>query len=86
MGQFQNCRGGFFSGSLVYLLHLSLGREDSGWPEAPHSRSSTLQAMSGNPLLGLMRDDDKGLKVIETERSPVETHAGLILERPRESR
>jgi hypothetical protein len=35
VGQFQNCRGGFFSGSLMYLLHLSLGREDPGWPRLP---------------------------------------------------
>jgi hypothetical protein len=36
--------------------------------------------MSGNPLLGITRDSDKGLKVIETERSPIAPSAGLILE------
>jgi hypothetical protein len=39
-------------------------KEASGGPEASQSRSSTLQDMSGNPLLGMMRDGDKGLKII----------------------
>src|SRR5437016_8675328 len=42
--------------------------------------------MSGNPLLGITRDGDKRLKVIETERSPIAPGPGLILERPREGR
>ena len=36
--------------------------------------------MSGDPLLGLVRNFDKGLKVIETERCPIAPRAGLILE------
>ena len=42
--------------------------------------------MSGNPLMCLTRDSDKGFEVIETERSPVAPCAGLILERAREGR
>ena len=42
--------------------------------------------MSGNPLLGVTRDGDKGLKVIETERGPMAPCSGLILERPGEGR
>ena len=34
--------------------------------------------MSGNPLLGITRDGDKGLKVIQTERGPIAPGAGLI--------
>ena len=41
---------------------------------------SGLEGMSGNPLLGLTRDGEQGLKVIETERSPVAPRSGLILE------
>lgn len=48
--------------------------------------SSTFEHMSGNPLLGLTRDGDKGFEVIETEQSPIAPLSGLILERPRESR
>jgi hypothetical protein len=36
--------------------------------------------MSGNPILGVTRDVDKRLKIIETERSPIAPRAGLILE------
>ena len=36
--------------------------------------------MSGNPILGVTRDVDKGFEVIETERSPVAPLPGLILE------
>ena len=36
--------------------------------------------MSGDPLLGLVHNSDKGLKVIETEGSPIAPRAGLILE------
>ena len=35
--------------------------------------------MSGNPLLGITRDGDKGLKVIQTERGPIAPFPGLIL-------
>ena len=42
--------------------------------------------MSGNPLICLTRDSDKGFEVIETERSPIAPLPGLILERPREGR
>jgi hypothetical protein len=42
-------------------------KEAPGGPEASHSRSSMLQDMSGNPLLGFTRDSEKRLKVIETE-------------------
>ena len=35
--------------------------------------------MSGNPLLRLTRDRDKGFKVIETERSAIAPPPGLIL-------
>ena len=42
--------------------------------------------MSGNPLLRLTRDGDKGLKVTETKRSPIAPRARPILERPREGR
>jgi hypothetical protein len=45
-----------------------------------------LQDVSGDPLLGLTRNADKGLKVIETERGPIAPLPGLILERPREGR
>ena len=55
-------------------------REAPGGPEASHSRSSMLQDMSGDPLLGLVHNSDKGLKVIETEGSPIAPRAGLILE------
>lgn len=34
---------------------------------ASHENISTLQGVSGNPLPGLTRDVQKGLKVIETE-------------------
>ena len=46
-----------------------------GRPEASQWRSSTLQGMSENPLLGLTRHGDKGFKVIETERSPIAPRA-----------
>ena len=36
--------------------------------------------MSGNPILGVTHDSDKGFEVIETERSPVAPLPGLILE------
>ena len=42
--------------------------------------------MSGNPLLGLTRDSEKCLKVIETERGPIAPFPGLILEWAGESR
>jgi hypothetical protein len=35
--------------------------------------------VSGNPLLGVTRNADKGLKVIETERGAIAPRAGLIL-------
>jgi hypothetical protein len=38
--------------------------------------------LSGDPLLGVTRDGDKGLKVIQTERGPITPRAGLILDRP----
>ena len=42
--------------------------------------------MSGNPLPGVTRDSEQGLKVIKTERGPIAPLPGLILERPREGR
>jgi len=49
-------------------------------------KSSALQDMIGDPLLGLVRDDEQGFEVIETERCPSAPRAGLILERAREGR
>ena len=37
--------------------------------------------MSGDPLLGVTRDSEKRLKVIETERGPIAPRPGQILER-----
>ena len=45
-----------------------------------------LRGVSGNPLICLTRDCNKGFEVIETERSPVAPGPGLILERAREGR
>jgi hypothetical protein len=42
--------------------------------------------MSGDPLSGFKRDVHEGLKVIETEGSPVAPCARMILEWSRESR
>jgi hypothetical protein len=42
--------------------------------------------MSSNPLLGITRDSEKGIEVIETERSPIVPGPGLIFERPSEGR
>ena len=42
--------------------------------------------MSGNPLLRITRNGDKSLKVIQTERGPIASHFGLILERAGEGR
>ena len=61
-------------------------REAPGWPEASHGTRSAFQGVSGDPLLGLTRDGEKGLKVIKTERGPIAPCPGLILERARESR
>ena len=36
--------------------------------------------MSGNPLLDLTRDVDKGFEIIKTGRSPIAPRPGLILE------
>ena len=36
--------------------------------------------MIGDPLFGRTRDGDQIFEVIETERSPITPHAGLILE------
>ena len=38
--------------------------------------------MSGDPLLGVMRDGDKGSTFIETEGGPIAPRSGLILEGP----
>jgi hypothetical protein len=40
---------------------------------------STFAHVSGQPLLGLTRDGEKGLKVIQTERDPIAPRSGLIL-------
>ena len=40
---------------------------------------STFEHVSGQPLLGLTRDGEKGLKVIQTERGPIAPRSGLIL-------
>ena len=37
--------------------------------------------MSGHPVLGVTRDGDQGLKVVQIERSPIAPRSGLILER-----
>ena len=42
-------------------------KEAPGGPEASHRSGSALQDMSGNPLLGVTRHGEQGLKVIETE-------------------
>ena len=42
--------------------------------------------MSCNPLRRVTRDDDKSLKVIQTERGPIALRPGLILEWTREGR
>lgn len=42
--------------------------------------------VSGDPLLGLTRDGEQGLKVVETEGCPIAPSAGLILEWPGEGR
>jgi len=42
--------------------------------------------MSDNPLLGITRDSEQGLKIIETERSAIAPRAGPILERAGEGR
>jgi hypothetical protein len=42
--------------------------------------------MSGNPLLGVTRESDKRLKVMEPERGSITPRAGLILERAGEGR
>ena len=49
-------------------------------------RSCEWSGPSGDPLLGLTRDSEKRLKVIETERCPIAPLPGLILERLREGR
>ena len=41
---------------------------------------SGLEVVSGNPLLGVTRDGDKRLKVIQTERGSIASRPGLILE------
>ena len=61
-------------------------KEAPGGPEASQSSSLMLQGVSGDPLLGLTRHGDKGLKVIETKRGPVAPRYGLIFERPRKCR
>ena len=47
---------------------------------------STYEHVNNDPRFGVTHDGEEGLKVIETERSPVAPLPGLILERPRESR
>lgn len=47
---------------------------------------SAFEGVSGDPLLGLTRDVDKGFEVIETERCPIPPRPGLTFERPRKSR
>ncbi len=42
--------------------------------------------MSGHPFLGLTRNGEQRLKVIETERCSVAPCSGLSLERPGEGR
>jgi|CXWL01.1.fsa_nt_gi hypothetical protein len=61
-------------------------REAPGRPEDSHGTRSVLQCVSGDPLLGVTRDGDKGFEVIETKRIPIAPGAGLILERSREGR
>ena len=38
------------------------------------------QGVSENPLLGLTRNANKGVKVIQTERGPIAPRPGLILQ------
>ena len=40
--------------------------------------------VSEDPLFGLTRDGEQGLKVIETERGPITPRARLVFEWPRE--
>ena len=40
----------------------------------------TFEGMSGHPVLGVTRDGDKGLKVVQIERSPIAPRSGLILD------
>jgi hypothetical protein len=47
---------------------------------------STFEGVSGHPLLGVTREHEKSLKVIQTERGPIAPFPGLILERSREGR
>ena len=47
---------------------------------------SSFEGVSGDPLLGVAREGDKGFEVIETERCPIAPRSGLILERAREGR
>jgi len=43
----------------------------AGSPEASQWSGSAFQDMSGDPLLGLTRDSENRLKVIETERGSI---------------
>jgi hypothetical protein len=52
----------------------------------PSETALRLHGVSGDPLLGLPRDGDKGFEVIETKRYSIAPRSGLILERPREGR
>jgi len=55
-------------------------KEAPGGPEASHGISSTLQGVSGNPLVSLKRHVHQGLKVVKTRGRPIAPHAGLIRE------
>ena len=55
-------------------------REAPGGTEASQGSSSAFQRVIGDPLFGRTRDGDQIFEVIETERSPITPHAGLILE------
>jgi len=59
-------------------------KEAPGGPEASQEDCSALHGMSGDPFLGLTGHGDQCFQVVETERSPVAPHPGLIVERPRE--
>ena len=70
----------------------SPGSERVYWKGSPRRTGdfpvmpSAFEGVSGHPLLGLTRDHEKRLKVIETEGGSIAPLPGLILERPREGR
>lgn len=58
---------------------LRLKKKAPGEPEASYRNRSKFQDMSGDPVLGMVDHGDERLHVIETERTPIEPFARLIL-------